>query len=181
MPFFRTIIAFVYSGLFSIYSILWGIVFRDRSAWETLRKSWASTCLRIVGIRLEIEGQQNLESPAVFVMNHQSILDLMTSALLAPPKTKYITAKSCFGFLLLEGPCVNRGGCIFIDRASPQKAIGSINQTLQGFDQGYSVMVFPEAPDPSRIFPSPLKRERFLLRSSLGFPSCLSGKLALLI
>ena len=178
MPFFRTIIAFVYSGLFSIYSILWGIVFRDRSAWETLRKSWASTCLRIVGIRLEIEGQQNLESPAVFVMNHQSILDLMTSALLARRKQNTLLQE------LLRVPLVGRavrqsGGCIFIDRAVP-KGYWKHQSDFARFRPGLFSYGLSRGTRSQQDFPKSFKRA-FLLRSSLGFPSCLSGKLALLI
>lgn len=106
---------------------------------------WCGTLLRIGGVRLQVEGAENIPANrnCVFVANHRSLFDIpvMLCALGAP-----------HGILSKQEsekiPLVNRWmkllGCVFVQRDDARASMRALNAATETVKQGNCFSVFPE-------------------------------------
>lgn len=111
-----------------------------------------------------------LTSPAVFIINHSSTLDVLTLLALGLPKIRFV-AKWEFQYnpiFLILGRLT---GQIFIKREKSEKAIKTLKKTHQRIKRDQlSVMMAPEG---SRKHPGiigPFKKGPFRMAMDLGYP-----------
>jgi lysophosphatidate acyltransferase len=99
---------------------------------------------RALDLKVEVEGENHLDTcPAVFMVNHQSILDILVIGRLMPKQTA-IMAKKSLQFSPL-GPFMSLSGTIFIDRGNNAKAIHSIDVAGKRMQSTKtSLWMFPE-------------------------------------
>ncbi len=106
---------------------------------------WAfSFILAICGVRIEAKGQENIPKDAVlFVGNHQSYLDILTSYVSIPGGVGFISKIEMDKF-----PVFNlwmRGiNCLFLDRDNIREGIKTIKKGTEELKKGYSMFIFPE-------------------------------------
>ncbi|MFM8313834.1 MAG: 1-acyl-sn-glycerol-3-phosphate acyltransferase, partial [Deltaproteobacteria bacterium] len=88
----------------------------------------ANGILPILGLKLEIEGKENLTlvHPCVFIGNHQSALDVVIYGALCPPNTVAIGKKE-ISWIPLFGWLFKLSGGILIDRKNKMRAISQID------------------------------------------------------
>ena len=106
---------------------------------------WAfSSILFICGVKIEATGLENIPKEAVlFVGNHQSYLDILTT---------YVTIPGGVGFIskieMDKFPVFNlwmRGiNCLFLDRENIREGIKTIKKGTEELKKGYSMFIFPE-------------------------------------
>ena len=106
---------------------------------------WAfSFILGICGVRMEVDGQENIPDGAVlFVGNHQSYLDILTT---------YVNIKGGTGYVskieMDKVPVFNlwmRGiNCLFLDRDNIREGLKTIKKGTEELKKGYSMFIFPE-------------------------------------
>ena len=106
---------------------------------------WAfSVILWICGVRIEADGQENIPDGSVlFVGNHQSYLDILTT---------YVSIKGGTGYVskieMDKVPVFNlwmRGiNCLFLDRDNIREGIKTIKKGTEELKKGYSMFIFPE-------------------------------------
>jgi len=127
---------------------------------------------RALDLKVEVEGEDHLDTrPAVFMVNHQSILDVLVIGRLMPRQTA-IMAKKSLQFTPL-GPFMSMSGTIFIDRGNNAKAIRSIDVAAKHMiSTKTSIWMFPEGTrflsnEPSML---PLKKGGFHLALNAGLP-----------
>jgi 1-acyl-sn-glycerol-3-phosphate acyltransferase len=106
---------------------------------------WAfSVILWICGVRIEADGQENIpEGSVLFVGNHQSYLDILTT---------YVSIKGGTGYVskieMDKVPVFNlwmRGiNCLFLDRDNIREGIKTIKKGTEELKKGYSMFIFPE-------------------------------------
>jgi len=127
---------------------------------------------RALDLKVEVEGEENLNTrPAVLMVNHQSMLDVLVIGRLMPKQTA-IMAKKSLQFSPL-GPFMSMAGTIFIDRGNNAKAVRSID--LAGkrmLSTKTSLWMFPEgtrflSKEPDML---PLKKGGFHLAMNAGIP-----------
>ncbi len=99
----------------------------------------------VLGIKLRIEGQENLpQGPAVYVCNHQNNYDLVTASAAVRPGTVSIGKKS-LKWIPFFGQLYWLTGNILIDRKNSARAKGTLDVVSQRIrDDGLSVWLFPE-------------------------------------
>jgi 1-acyl-sn-glycerol-3-phosphate acyltransferase len=103
---------------------------------------WARLIIRTCGVRLEIQGLENLAGLGQYVLicNHQSFFDIFAIAGYMPGKMRFVAKKE-----LLQIPAVgyamNHGGHVIIDRQAGGKQIRKAVETLRA---GFSLCVFAE-------------------------------------
>ncbi|WP_341501859.1 1-acylglycerol-3-phosphate O-acyltransferase [Gallaecimonas sp. GXIMD4217] len=99
----------------------------------------------VLGIRLRIEGQENLpQGPAVYVCNHQNNYDLFTAAGGVRPGTVSIGKKS-LKWIPFFGQLYWLTGNILIDRKNSARAKGTLDVVGRRIrEDGLSVWLFPE-------------------------------------
>lgn len=112
-------------------------------AWIIVHVGWARTTLWILGIRIDLHGAHHLDQPAVFISNHQSIIDVVALPAILPARVRFI-AKRELVFIPFWGWIFGIGGAVLINRKASRSAIESIRQGLRRLPANWSVVVFPE-------------------------------------
>jgi len=102
--------------------------------------------LKILGIKLVVEGREHLEnmSPSVIVANHQDNLDLFIHGGVIPKRTVSIGKKS-LKYLPLFGQMYWLSGNIMIDRNKSRESIDAMTETTEALKyKNTSIWVFAE-------------------------------------
>ncbi len=132
--------------------------------------SWGRFNLKHSQITLDIHGQENLaRTPAIFVINHQSMIDLFTMSALLPENALPIAKKS-FGHIPILGWFLRAAGVVLIDRYNPAKALEGMKQAKNSIDKGLSIVMAPEGTRTKTGELQPLKKGAFYLAIQTKLP-----------
>lgn len=114
------------------------------------RKIWGPGMLWIVGIpmssgRIEVRGLENIDptQPQVYVMNHQSLLDIAIVYSYLPQDVWFIAKKELM-WMPFVGLYIWAMGMIFIDRRNQRRAFESLEKAALIVRGGRSIFGFPE-------------------------------------
>ena len=137
--FFLTTLGF---SLLALFAAFW-----DRTGNLSHRAAslWATTLLKITGVRVEIINLETLTSGQayIFAANHQSAFDIL--ALLSKLKVQFRwLAKDSLFRIPIFGWAMKRTGYIPINRSQAKQAYQSLLQAAQKIEEGASVVIFPE-------------------------------------
>ncbi|MFO1425565.1 MAG: 1-acylglycerol-3-phosphate O-acyltransferase [Steroidobacteraceae bacterium] len=116
-----------------------------RKAASRTFQTWAELALVMSGIEMNVTGRQYLwmHRPAIFVFNHQSLLDgFILPALIQGQFT--VMGKKEAGDVPLIGQTVQAAGFILFDRDDPQKAREAANRAAEMVRDGSSLLISPE-------------------------------------
>ncbi|MBN2125952.1 MAG: 1-acyl-sn-glycerol-3-phosphate acyltransferase, partial [Deltaproteobacteria bacterium] len=146
----RSLFLNAFIALYSLLFSSWGILISlfDRGGGRVHRycaSPWASSILRVSGVRVKVGGLENLEAgrPHIFMCNHQSFFDIFVLLSRLPGDFKFILKKELMRIPVF-GTAMKGARYIPIDRADPRKAVQSMNQAADKIRQGVSVLIFPE-------------------------------------
>jgi len=108
-------------------------------------RAWGRVLCRIAGIKVQIEGQENLDPSQtyIFIGNHASQTDIWSFQGYIPHDFRWIAKKELFAIPLF-GPAMKAVGFISIDRSHGRKALQSLNDAAARVADGASVLIFPE-------------------------------------
>ncbi len=139
----RFILAWVITiGMSSLQLVFTAVGF-GRWAWEWIPHAWSVMTFAALGVKIRVEGAEHLKGPAVFVLNHQSLLDVALVPYILPREILYVVKKE-LNSVPIFGPAVCKMGAIAVDRRNTAAAVKSIEEGLGRMPGSYSVMVFPE-------------------------------------
>ena len=101
-------------------------------------------CWRTNGIRLNVQGLENLEERHSYILisNHMSILDIPGIISALPFPVRFIAKRSLIWFPIF-GWSLYLSRHILIDRDNPHSALKSLKQAASLLKSGISIMVFP--------------------------------------
>ncbi len=135
-----------------------------------LPKSWTRSLLTAGGVKVEVEGIENLIEPAVLVCNHVSWYDVFALVTHLPVDARFV-GKREIAKIPFFGPAWLASGHIPIDRSDRRSAIDSLNRAGEILrNEGGVVVMFPEgtrSPDGELL---PFKKGAFMLALQLGVP-----------
>lgn len=124
----------------------------------------------VAGLDFEIDGVEHLrrDSPAIFVFNHQSLLD---SVVLSHLLRKDVVAmcKKEMANNPLVGPLLRQVDTIFVDRADKDQA-GVLKRCFEVLASGRSLVIAPEGTRSTLGDIQPFKHGAFLLARKAGVP-----------
>ncbi len=132
-------------------------------------------CLSVVGVWLmgvkyEIRGSDQLDSsrPCVFVINHQSLIDVFFVGGLIPQNTVSV-GKSSLRWIPLFGWIFWLGGNLFINRRNRSSAMATMKKAEEIVkEKGLSVLIAPEGTRSLKQGLLPFKRGAFHLAVNTG-------------
>ena len=165
---FRAILCWILTLLIAAFFIVSIFVGNKRKCWEFWIHAWSKLMLFTLGIKVKFTGSENIKGPAIFVMNHQSILDIFILPSLAPANSTFIAKKEVSRIPLVSyvmSSCYS----IFVDRKNTESAIASIETGLKELPPGYSLIMFPEGTRSKDFKLSPLKKGIFHIAKQSGF------------
>lgn len=106
---------------------------------------WGELATSLSGIDLRVEGEEHLWShrPAIFIFNHQSLLD---AVLMIKLMRRDLTGvgKQELRRNPIFGPLFSAAGMAFIDRGNSVKAIESLKPAVDALKEGRSLVIAPE-------------------------------------
>lgn len=109
------------------------------------RHIWAPGLLAVGRIRLDVRGREDLDltRPHLFVMNHQSQVDICVAFCAVPVNLRFLV-KSELKAMPFLGWYVAAMGMVFIDRRERLRSLGELDQVQRLLEGGRSVLSFPE-------------------------------------
>lgn len=125
--------------------VLLHLIFAKKPDFHSYARRWARKLLKIAGIKLEIEGLENINpnETYIFVSNHSSLFDIPVLQSSLPNDFRIIYKKELekipiFGYGLKKSPYIG------IIRDDPRQSMKSIEQAIATIQNGSSVLIFPE-------------------------------------
>ncbi len=135
-----------------------------------LGRVWARVHLKACGIRVSLEGLENIsEPPYIFMCNHQSALDIFALLSSLRLSFKWIAKKELF-FVPFLGWALKIGKNIAMDRKNPRKALQAINEAARKVREGMNIVIFPEGTWSKDGTLLPFKNGGFSLALRTGVP-----------
>jgi len=176
--FFYTVF-YISTAILGIVSVLVSFVTRQTKMPHLLGRLWANLNLWAAGVKVRLEGLENLNSVQayVFLSNHQSGFDILVLMGKLRVQFAWLAKKELFRIPIM-GQAMRAAGYIPIDRTDRRKAVESLNQTAAKVQKGTSVMIFPEGTRSPDGVLQEFKKGAFLLAikaQQLIVPIAISG------
>ncbi|MGR3174837.1 MAG: lysophospholipid acyltransferase family protein [Candidatus Scalindua sp.] len=147
---FYTIYAWIINiSLWSIgylVSIISTIGVKDKeNTYNAIERMFTRISFRLLGINLDVKGLENIPDgePVIFVLNHQSFIDVKLSIAAIPRNFSFVAKDIIFKIPVL-GRYMKTSGHIGIRRSAERNAYGTLNEVIKKLDAGKSIIFFPE-------------------------------------
>jgi 1-acyl-sn-glycerol-3-phosphate acyltransferase len=133
------------------------------------RRCWAPPLIWATGARYVVDPVPAIDfsRPHIFVMNHQSMLDIACAFASIPVNLRFV-AKNILKFIPFLGWYMWMTGMIFVDRSRGTKAVRSFARAAAKIRAGASIIVFPEGTRSRDGSILPFKRGPFALALQAG-------------
>ena len=138
-----------------------------------LGRAWSRWTLRTAGVRVIYDGAEHVcaDRAAVYVANHQSMLDIPVLAPVLPVRLRFIAKQSLRRIPLFGSAMSASGACVFIDRGDREEAVRSLSKAGALVRRGDSVLIFPEGSRGTHGAPlRPFKKGAFHLAEAAQVP-----------
>jgi len=138
---------------------------------ENIAPAIARPVLFILGIRFRIQKHTSpIPSPAVYIINHSSTLDVLTLLAMGLPRVRFV-AKWQFQYNPLFFIVGRLTGQVFIRREQSEKAIQTLQKNVVRVqNQDLSLMMAPEGTRKHEGVIGPFKKGPFRMAIELGYP-----------
>ncbi|MCZ6833758.1 MAG: lysophospholipid acyltransferase family protein [Acidobacteria bacterium] len=142
-----------------------------RRLFHHLARLWSGILCGGFGVRVQLEGVENVDPQraAIFVANHQSLLDPPVLFFAIPANVRVIAKRSLF-LVPIFGQALWAAGIIFINRRDRRNAIASMNRAAARIRGGVSVLIFAEGTRSRDGCLLPMKKGAFVLAIEAGVP-----------
>ncbi|HKL48488.1 MAG TPA: lysophospholipid acyltransferase family protein [Desulfuromonadales bacterium] len=169
----RTVIAYIFFLPWTLFIMITGLPlsFISPNLLHNYGRFWARVCLVVAGVRLEIEGRENIpaEGAHIYMPNHQSAFDILVLFAGLPDQFRWLAKHELFKIPLF-GLCMRQCGYIPINRSDRKKAVASMNKAAQRIHDGTSVVIFPEGTRSENGNLLPFKKGGFIMAMQAQVP-----------
>ncbi len=154
---------FWYAGTTVLRSYLWR---RNlHRACDHAARRWAQVILRAAGVRVVLEGLENLgtDAPQIVVSNHQSWFDVFALAAELPVRYRFVAKRELEGIPVF-GRSWKSCGHVSVDRGNREAAIEALDQAWREVREDRLTMIlFPEGTRSRDGRLQPFKKGAFVL------------------
>ena len=132
---------------------------RDRQC-QCIVRGMFRFILWLSGTKLVVEGRENIpqDRAVLFVGNHRSYFDILTTYLVMERKTGYIAKKEMERYPLLKN-WMHNIGCLFLNRQDIKEGLKTILQAIGDIKGGTSLVIYPEGTRNRGVDGAPLLME----------------------
>ena len=157
-------------GWISLALLLRVVTFNPDFPLLLARRAWAPGVLWLAGARLRVEPLPELPAPCIFVMNHQSTLDICCAFAALPCNLRFV-AKHTLARVPFLGWFMRATGMVFINRESRFQAVQALRRAGEAIRSGKSILMYPEGTRARGDFSvQPFKRGPFALAVEARVP-----------
>ncbi|MFQ5743226.1 MAG: lysophospholipid acyltransferase family protein [Acidobacteriota bacterium] len=167
----QCVLTVLYTIFFGASALLLSLLGR-RGRWvHGCARAWGASILAACGVRIEIEGRDQLDADGSYVVmsSHHSLFDI-PALLVALPFPFRMLAKASLFRIPFMGWYMSRVGYIPVEREEPRKAHRSLEEAGRKVSSGLSVVVFPEGTRSPEGVLKEFKRGGFHLARAAGVP-----------
>ncbi|KAA0208238.1 1-acyl-sn-glycerol-3-phosphate acyltransferase [Ignavibacteria bacterium CHB1] len=164
LTYVKSFLIAIHAILIAVLTIIVGPFDSRGKAVHILSKVFSKWILFIAGVKLKIEGKENLDKHAnyIFISNHQSYFDIPVLMQAIPNVVRFIY-KDTITKIPIFGWGMYLGGYIPISRENPREAIKSLKYAAERVNKGISVVIFPEGTRSTDGTLGDFKRGAFML------------------
>lgn len=121
-------------------AIIAGLIDDSGNRVHRLGRLWARTIIRASGIKVDVEGRDNIPMgrPVVFACNHASQFDILILYEALPVQFRFVAKKELFKIPFL-GLVMRLAGYIPIDRSGGKAALRSLQEAVGSLKMGRSI------------------------------------------
>jgi len=143
--FFCLPVVYLYTGVLGTVALLVSLFDGSGCMQHRVARLWARLILRTVGIRVQIEGLNNVHpsQPAVYAANHLSAIDIPVLYSRLPGQFRIMAKRSLFRYPFL-GWYLKRSGQIPIVFGDAHASLRCLNRAGDALRKGMPLMIFPE-------------------------------------
>ena len=125
--------------------LLYALISGDINPLYNISNRLAAFGVRLVGVKIEIRGMENLEAGRnyIFMANHTSNLDPPVLLPTIPGRCSVLVKKELFRVPVL-GTGMKMASLVPVDRSDREAAIESVNAATAVLRQGLHMLIFPE-------------------------------------
>jgi 1-acyl-sn-glycerol-3-phosphate acyltransferase len=136
--------------LIALYTVFWGALATvaapfsgEAIVWVARR--WLGWSFATCGIRVEAEGLEHVAATkaAIYMSNHQSVLDIGAIVLSLPVSWRFV-AKKELTYIPFFGWALALSDQIVIDRSNRRRSVESLRRAAERVRGGVNVIIFPE-------------------------------------
>ncbi|MDL1957882.1 MAG: 1-acyl-sn-glycerol-3-phosphate acyltransferase [Deltaproteobacteria bacterium] len=148
-----------------------GIIDDSENRVHRLGRLWARIIIRTSGIKVDIEGQDNIPmgKPSVFACNHASQFDIPILYEALPVQFRFVVKKELFKIPFF-GFAMHHAGYVPIDRSGGKAALRSLHEAAERVKKGASIIIFPEGTRSPNGRLRPFKTGGILIAVRAGCP-----------
>ena len=154
-------------------AILYGLVFRKdpHTPLSWARRFWSPGAAVISGCDLTEHPGFVPEpgKPYIFMMNHQSMFDIVCAFIHVPVNLRFI-AKKILKSIPFLGWYMTVTGMIFVDRRNREQALQSLAEACDKIRSGIPILVYPEGTRSKDGYVLPFKKGPFMFALQAGVP-----------
>src|SRR6185437_5707317 len=119
---------------------------RNGIAQHRVAQAWARMLLRVSGVRVRVEGLEQIDANAsyVFISNHLSYMDTPVALANIPVQFRFLAKRGLFQIPLL-GTHLSRAGHIPVPREDPRASVKTMQVAAEKIrEKKISLLIFPE-------------------------------------
>jgi 1-acyl-sn-glycerol-3-phosphate acyltransferase len=136
--------------LIALYTVFWGALATVAAPFSGeaivwIARRWIGWNFATCGIRVDVEGLEHVAATkaAIYMSNHQSVLDIGAIALSLPVSWRFV-AKKELTYIPFFGWALGLSDQIVIDRSNRRRSVESLRRAAERVRGGVSVIIFPE-------------------------------------
>lgn len=135
------------------------------------RRFWSPGLFWACGVKVEIAGLENIDTskPCIFVVNHQSMIDIPAVFVSLPMNFNFITKKELLAVPFL-GQYIRASGMIPVDRRNGPEAVETLKKSAAMVRNGRPVVAFAEGTRSRTGVIAPFKKGAFILALEAQVP-----------
>lgn len=153
--------------LLPIWLLLW---FIPQKTARKVTRFWARNFLRCMFCPLYLQGEQNLaEQKVIYVANHMSYLDTIVLVAILPTDVLVVGKRELTATPIIKN-FIDKLGYLTVDRADFIESMADTNYILGKFQEGHSILLFPEGTFSAHPGLRPFKLGAFKIASETGSP-----------
>ena len=138
-------VVYLYTGVLGTLALISSLFDGSGRVEHWFARTWATVILKTVGIRVRVEGAENLEHahPAIYAANHLSAIDIPVLYAYLPGQFRIMAKRELFRYPFL-GWYLKRSGQIPIVFGDAHASLRSLNRAADALRNGMPLAVFPE-------------------------------------
>jgi 1-acyl-sn-glycerol-3-phosphate acyltransferase len=136
--------------LIALYTVFWGALATVAAPFSGeaivwIARRWLGWSFATCGIRVQAEGLEHVAATraAIYMSNHQSVLDIGAIVLSLPVSWRFV-AKKELTYIPFFGWALGLSDQIVIDRGNRRRSIESLRRAAERVRGGINVIIFPE-------------------------------------